>query len=136
MGEKQYNDSLGYQFCVAVDIDNGQVYAANSKDMRLIGGSINNSGKRDLADNIAILNGNDLIYRDGECYILDSNKNDIARISVESSSKDPVKVYSDNYETDLYSCGYEMSIEHPESDNMEMAILAGDTTYDISEVKN
>lgn len=28
-----------------------------------------------------------------------------------------------------------MSIEHPESDNMEMAILAGDTTYDISEVK-
>ena len=49
MGEKQYNDSLGYQFCVAVDIDNGQVYAANSKDMRLIGGSINNSGKRDLA---------------------------------------------------------------------------------------
>ena len=135
MGEKQYNDSLGYQFCVAVDIDNGQVYAANSKDMRLIGGSINNSGKRDLADNIAILNGNDLIYRDGECYILDSNKNDIARISVESSSKDPVKVYSDNYETDLYSCGYEMSIEHPESDNMEMAILAGDTTYDISEVK-
>lgn len=65
---------MGYQFCVAVDIDNGQVYAANSKDMRLIGGSINNSGKRDLADNIAILNGNDLIYRDGECYILDSNK--------------------------------------------------------------
>ena len=88
-----------------------------------------------LFRSIAILNGNDLIYRDGECYILDSNKNDIARISVESSSKDPVKVYSDNYETDLYSCGYEMSIEHPESDNMEMAILAGDTTYDISEVK-
>lgn len=134
--EKYYNNAFGYQFCLAADLENNYIFAADNENSRLIVGELEDSEKRkDILDNVSILGGNDLYFSNGYCFMLDNLTGDIVRLDCsEVESKMVLTVYADNAEEAPYSCGYDMNIETPDETQFETSILACDKTYDMAYV--
>lgn len=130
---KKYNNALGYQFSLSIDTKDGYIFAANYNESRLVMGNIENEKKKDFIDDIIVKGGNDLVYSDSKCYILDGTTKDIIRVDCTNIKESAnITVYANIVDETPYSCGYNMNIKTPEDDEFKLSVLACDKKYDIA----
>lgn len=136
-GEKVYNNAFGYTFGFAFDAEEDRVITANFSEQKLLLGHLNdNNAVADLEDQIVVMTGNDIKYRNGYCYVLDDLTRDVIRIELESVLVDNSEIvfYQMTDFDETYGCGYTIRAETLEEDEFALSVMAQNSQYDLCKV--
>lgn len=133
--DKIYNNNPLYTFSFAYNSDDRSIIYSDFSNRKLTAVSPEQSDiKIDFMSNVVSVNGNDLQFYDGQCYILDNLTGNIFRTEYGKAvkkNKEIILCSSEIYSEVPYGCGYSINSFMLNDDEFALSILAGNSDYDI-----